>query len=182
MAGAERYVLALGTVEPRKDLPSLLAAFDAAAARLPDVRLVVAGPDGWGQPAFDDALARTVHRDRVVRVGWVEDPVRAALLSGAWAYAYPSLYEGFGFPPLEAMAVGVPVVATTAGALPEVLGDAARLVPPGDTDALAEALVALDDDAERAALVERGRRRVGRFSWDACADGLTALYRRAVGG
>ena len=180
LAGAERYILALGTIEPRKDLPSLLAAFDAVAADLPGVRLVVAGPDGWGTAAFEAALARTAHRRRVVRLGWVEDPDRAALLGGAWAYAYPSLYEGFGFPPLEAMAAGVPVVATTAGALPEVLGDAALLVAPGDRDALASALLQLDDGGTRAALVERGHRRAAAFSWDACAAGLVALYRRAA--
>ena len=180
LAGAERYVLALGTIEPRKDLPSLLAAFDAVAAALPDLRLVVAGPDGWGTSAFEDALARTAHRGRVVRLGWVEDPERGALLHGAWAYAYPSLYEGFGFPPLEAMAAGVPVVATTAGALPEVLGDAARMVEPGDVDALAAALLRLDDAGERTALVQRGHRRVAAFSWDDCAAGLVALYRRAM--
>ena len=180
LAGAERYILALGTVEPRKDLPSLVRAFDAVAPRLPDVRLVVAGPDGWGTNDYDAAVASMAHPDRVVRMGWVEDPQRASLLAGAWVYAYPSLYEGFGFPPLEAMAVDVPVVATTAGALPEVLGDAARLVPPGDVDALAEALLATEGEAERAALVERGRQRVARFSWDACAAGLAELYGRAA--
>jgi glycosyltransferase involved in cell wall biosynthesis len=181
LAGAERYVLALGTIEPRKNLPTLVAAFDVAAASLPDLRLVVAGPDGWGRDAYDAAVGRMAHRDRVVRLGWVEDPDRAALLSGAWAFAYPSLYEGFGFPPLEAMAVGVPVVASTAGALQEVLDGAAHLVDPTDVDGLAAALVDLDDDTARAALVERGRARVGAFSWDACAEGLCALYSRAAG-
>lgn len=176
------YVLALGTVEPRKDLPSLVRAFDALAAVHPDLSLVVAGPDGWGADAFAAAVAAAHHRDRVRRFGWVSPAEKAALLRGASVYAYPSRYEGFGFPPLEAMAVGVPVVATTAGALPEVLGDGALLVPPDDAEALAEALEqVLTDEPVRRGLVERGRRRVGEFDWTRCAAGLADVYRRAAG-
>lgn len=175
------YVLALGTVEPRKGLPDLVAAFDAVAGAHDDLRLVVAGPDGWGVQAFDAALARATHGRRVVRLGWLDDRRTAALLRGASVLAFPSLYEGFGFPPLEAMAAGVPVVATRAGALPEVLGDAACLVPAGDHVALAEALaLVLGDDEVRAGLVARGREQAARFSWEACAGGLLRLYRQAV--
>jgi glycosyltransferase involved in cell wall biosynthesis len=182
IAGTDRYVLALGTVEPRKDLPTLVAAFDAVAAGDGDLRLVVAGPDGWGVDAYQAAVDAAHHADRVVRLGWVEPPARAGLLAGASAFAYPSLYEGFGYPPLEAMSVGVPVVATTAGSLPEVLGDAAVLVAPRDTDALAGALAeVLTDAGVRDALVARGRERVARYSWDRCAEGLVAVYRDMAG-
>ena len=175
------YVLALGTVEPRKGLPGLVAAFDAIAAAHPGLRLVVAGPDGWGIEAYDAAVARSSHYARVVRLGYVDHRRAAALLRGATVLAFPSLYEGFGLPPLEAMACGVPVVATTAGALPEVLGDAACMVAPGDTDALAGALARLvDDDGYRAELVARGRANAGRFSWERCAAGLAGLYHQAV--
>jgi len=175
------YVLALGTIEPRKDLPSLVRAFDLVAASDPDLRLVVAGPDGWGVAAFDEAVAAASHRGRVVRLGWVGEPDRAALLAGARVFAYPSLYEGFGLPPLEAMAAGVPVVATSAGSLPEVVGDAAVLVPPGDVDELAAALGrVLTDDGLRAALAERGRARAGARSWDDAAADMAALYRDVV--
>ncbi len=183
LAGADRYLLALGTVEPRKDLPTLVRAFDRLAGDRTDLRLVVAGGDGWGG-AVDDLAAAVVaaeHGERVVRLGRVSDADRAALLRGAAAFAYPSRYEGFGLPPLEAMAAGTPVVATSVGALPEVVGDAGRLVPAGDPVALAEALAGvLDDDGERQRLVEAGRANLARFDWDRTVDGLVDLYRRAV--
>ncbi|CAN5240215.1 glycosyltransferase family 1 protein [soil metagenome] len=179
LAGGPRYVRALGAVEPRKDLPGLVRAFDAAAADDDDLRLVVAGPDGWDRGAFTAAVEAARHRTRLVRHGWVGGKARADLLAGASVFAYPSRYDGFGLPPLEAMAAGVPVVTTTAGALPETVGDAAVLVAPGDSDALAGALSrVLADEGLRTVLVERGRARARGFSWEACADGLVAVYER----
>lgn len=181
-AGAERYVLALSTIEPRKDFPSLVAAFDAVAAADPGLHLVVAGRDGWGTDAFATAVAAAHHRGRVVRLGYVGDEDRADLLAGAAVFAYPSLYEGFGLPPLEAMEAGVPVVATRAGALPEVLGDGALLVGPGDADALAGALSAvLGDESLARSLVTRGRERVGGYSWDRSAEQMAGLYHALAG-
>ena len=175
-----RYVLALGTVEPRKDLPTLVRAFDGLAAGQPDLRLVLAGPPGWGEGALAAAVGRAAHADRIVRPGWVDPVDAAALLAGAAVLAFPSLYEGFGFPPLQAMAVGVPVVATRVGALPEVLGDGAHLVPPSDADALAEAMaLVLSDDDVRAALVARGTLQASTYSWSACATGLASVYAAA---
>jgi glycosyltransferase involved in cell wall biosynthesis len=172
------YVLALGTAEPRKDLPTLVRAFDSVAGGHRDLKLVIAGPPGWGEQSLAAAIASCTHRSRIERLGWVSDAERAVLLSGAEVLAFPSLYEGFGLPPLEAMAEGVPVVAMAAGAVPEVVGDAALLVPVGDSDALAAAIVeVLGDAAERARLVEAGTRRVAEFTWQRCASGLAALYR-----
>jgi glycosyltransferase involved in cell wall biosynthesis len=172
------YVLSLGTVEPRKNLPSLVRAFDAVAAELDDVRLVIAGGDGWGAVALDETVTRAQHRARIVRLGYVDAGDRAALLRGAELLAYPSVYEGFGFPPLEAMSVGVPVVATDGGSLPEVVGDAAAVVPVGDDDALAGALLrVLGDSVRRATLVERGRAHAASFTWERCVGDLVTLYR-----
>ncbi|HEY6531475.1 MAG TPA: glycosyltransferase family 1 protein, partial [Acidimicrobiales bacterium] len=182
-AGAERFVLALGTLEPRKDIPSLVRAFDELAVDDPDLHLVLAGADGWGAEAVVEAIAATAAgaRRRIRRLGWVDDPDRSALLAGAAVFAYPSRYEGFGLPPLEALAAGTPVVATTVGALPEVLDDAAQWAPPGDADALAAALRSvLGDPARAQAIVSAGERRLDAFSWDRTADELVALYRRSA--
>ena len=176
-AGAGRYLLAVGTIEPRKNLPTLVAAFEAVAAGDPDVHLVLAGADAWGADELTAALARSAHRERVHRLGYVDAATRRDLLAGASVLAYPSRYEGFGFPPLEAMANDVPVVAAAAGAIPEVTGGAALLVDPSDVDGLAGALTeALTDDSTRARLVAAGRERVGRFSWATTAAELRALY------
>jgi glycosyltransferase involved in cell wall biosynthesis len=181
IAGADRYVLAIGTIEPRKNFPGLVRAFDTLAAHDPDVVLVVAGGRGWGADAFDAAVAAAHHRDRVRAPGYVSAEDRRDLLAGASVLAYPSHYEGFGIPPLEAMAVGVPVVATRAGAVPEVVGDAAWLVEVDDVDALASALHCVQtDEAVRSDLVARGHARHEAFSWASAVDQLVELYQTMV--
>jgi glycosyltransferase involved in cell wall biosynthesis len=178
LAGGDRYVLAMGTVEPRKGLPHLVRAFDVVARDDPTVRLVIAGGDGWGVEPVVAAIAAARASDRVVRLGYVSDADHAALLAGARVLAYPSLYEGFGHPPFEAMAAGVPVVTTTAGSLPEVVGDAALLVPPSDEAALADALHrVLTDDELRTTLIARGRVRAGAFPWSKAIPAFVDLYR-----
>jgi glycosyltransferase involved in cell wall biosynthesis len=175
------YVLAISTIEPRKDYPGLVRAFAEIATSHPGLRLVIAGAEGRGSPALDEAIVASGLGERIVRLGYVADVVRSSLLAGARALAYPSLYEGFGFPPLEAMAAGVPVVTTAGGALPEIVGDGAIVVPVRDTAALADALdQVLSDEAVRAALVQRGRAQAARYSWDACAAAMSDLYARAA--
>jgi glycosyltransferase involved in cell wall biosynthesis len=127
-------------------------------------------------------VAASPWRHRIVQLGYVDDEMARRALTGACVLAYPSVYEGFGFPPLEAMAVGVPVVTTSVGAIPEVVGDGAQLVPPGDVEALAGALARVLDEADlRHRLIEQGHARAAMFTWTACGEGLADLYAAAAG-
>ena len=140
----------------------LVAAFDLVAAADPDVVLVLAGQTGWGMAETERALAAARHADRIVRTGYLPDAAVPALLRQAAVVAYPALEEGFGLPALEALACGAPLVTTEGTAMAEMAGAAALLVPPGDVDALAEALGQARRRArarERRALgLARGRR------------------------
>ncbi len=177
------FILAIGTLEKRKNIPTLVDAFGRMATDHSGLRLVLAGADGDDRPAIDaalDALPASL-RTRVMRTNRVDAGVKQWLLSNARVLAYPSLDEGFGFPLLEAMQYGLPVVASNRGSIPEVAGDAALLVDPLDADGLAEALVrALTDTDERARLTADGHLRVDAFSWADTARRLTDLYRRLV--
>ena len=172
------YLLFTGTREPRKNLDRLLRAF--AQVRDLGLDLVVAGPAGWGS---EDLQARTVDLGIAGRVefpGYLSDPALAALLAGARAFVFPSLYEGFGLPPLEAMAAGVPVVAARAGSLPEVLGDAAFWCDPLDVESIAAAIrTAVTDHALRARAVAAGHARVAGYDWAETARLTLGAYRRA---
>jgi glycosyltransferase involved in cell wall biosynthesis len=181
--GTTRYILSVGTAEPRKDLPGLVRAFDEVAGDRPGLALVLAGPDGWGSQALASAVDASPFRARILRTGWVDAPALAALTERAAVLAYPSVYEGFGLPPLQAMAAGVAVVASRGGSIPEALGDAATLVDVGDRAALAGALAAVLDQPElRLDLVRRGAARAAQYTWARCAAGLDALYRDAAAG
>ena len=170
------FLLAVGTMEPRKNLPRLLAAFGEVTDELPDHFLVVAGPVGWGP-----ALRPTWDSVRVKLAGPVDDPVLQALYRSADGLAYPSLYEGFGLPVVEAMAHGLPVLTSDRSSLPEVAGDAAVLVDPLDRGAIAKGLVRLvTDSALRRRLADAGPRRAARFTWPATAAGTWAAYREVL--
>ncbi|HUR51580.1 MAG TPA: glycosyltransferase family 1 protein [Mycobacteriales bacterium] len=169
------YVLHAGTHEPRKGVPALVEAFLEGAAD--EWQLVLAGRPGWLSEPDKQRLDALVSAggDRVLRLGFVTDEELGALYAHASLFAYPSDYEGFGLPVLEAMVAGVPVLIADATAVVEVAGDAARVVGrgPGLADRLAEALKELTRDAAaRAALVEAGRRRAAGFSWDRTAAGV----------
>jgi glycosyltransferase involved in cell wall biosynthesis len=177
--GGCAFALALGTVEPRKDLPLLVRSFVQAASELDGLLLVIAGVDGWGADALQSELARVPQelRVRIIREPEVNDTRRASLLTHAHFVVYPSRYEGFGFPPLEAMTAGTPVIATIAGSLPEVLGDAAEFVPIGDVDSLSHAMIGLNrNPAKRTELVRLGAQRVERYTWAATGDRFAELY------
>jgi glycosyltransferase involved in cell wall biosynthesis len=175
------FVVAVGTIEPRKDLPTLVRAFARIAGRHPEVRLVIAGGDGWGTAALRDAVERSGVATRIVRPGYVDGESVAALYRRAAAVAYPSLEEGFGLPALEALSCGAPLVSTLGSAIEEVVGDAALLVLPGDTDALASALDAvLRDGALADSLRAAGPARARDATWARSADRHVDAYRVAL--
>lgn len=179
-----RYILAVGSELPRKDLPTLVRAFDLLGGKpgFADLELVLAGGPGPGTEALLRALAASPLRGRVRRLGYVPEADLAALLAGASVLAMPSRAEGFGLPPLEAMAHGVPVVAAAASSLPEVVGLVGLLVPPGDAAALATALArALDDAGLRSWAAGAGPRRAAAFTWARAAGEYAALYREVLG-
>lgn len=176
------FVLWLGTFEPRKNLARLVAAFGRIANDYPEHRLMLAGGDGVHRAAVDAVVASLPFnvRARILVLGYVDSATRTTLLRHAQVLAYPSIYEGFGFPVLEAMLAGTPVIAAQAGAIPEVAGDAALLVEPADVDAIAGALdVVLGDETLAARLVAAGTARTAAFSWDTAATAMTQLYERA---
>lgn len=171
------YLLWVGALEPRKDVPTLVAAFERLAAEVPHT-LVLVGPDAWGAEAIAERIAASPVRHRIVRTGWVSEDTKADLYRHADAFAYPSLAEGFGLPVLEALACATPTVTTTGSAPEEVAGDAALLVPPRDPDALASAIArALGDDAER--LRAAGPTRAAGFTWEATTAGTLAVWELA---
>jgi len=179
------FIVSVATLERRKNLPRLVEAFGLIAAEHPSVRLVLAGGDGDDRLAIDQAIDRlpTAHSHRVLLTGFIDDNVRSWLLRHAAVVAYPSLDEGFGFPLLDAMQAGTPIVASHAGSIPEIAGDAAVLVAPHDVEALATALLAvLADDALRSRLMLAGAVRHEQFTWQAASDGLAAVYHQLAGG
>jgi glycosyltransferase involved in cell wall biosynthesis len=177
------YVLALGTREPRKNLARLVEAFGLLHADRPDLALVLVGQDGPDRPNIDAAVAALPRSaaEQVLLTDWVSEDQRAGVLARACVLAYPSLDEGFGFPLLEAMQAGVPVVAAAAGAIPEVAADSALLVDPHDPIALATALAAATTDENVSArLIAAGHARLGAFSWSRSAEAFVALYGDAM--
>ena len=160
------YFLYLGTLQPRKNLVRVVEAFARLESLTANLHLVLVGKKGW---LYDDLFARVEAlglNDRVVFTGYIADDDKAPLLSGALALVYPSLYEGFGLPVLEAMACGIPVLTSNASSLPEVAGSAALLVDPLDVDAIADAMSRLINDVDlRNMLVEKGYAQIAEFSW-----------------
>lgn len=182
LRGADPYLLCVSNSYPHKDLPTAVEAFGSLLADIPH-RLVLVGQPRLGEPAVEAAIAALPQPGRVVRLRYVARRDLVALYQAADAFVFPSRYEGFGLPVLEAMKAGLPVVASRAGATPEVGGDAVRYAPPGDVAAFAAELrrVLFLPQEERAALTDAARRRAAGFSWDATARGTAAACLRLVG-
>ncbi|MFQ5944721.1 MAG: glycosyltransferase family 4 protein [Anaerolineae bacterium] len=176
-----RFFLSVGTLEPRKNYPALLAAYARARSSGLEHGLVVAGAEGWGYEAIYRAVERLGLQSSVQFLGFVPEADLPALYSLADAFLYPSLYEGFGLPPLEAMACGTPVLASNAPSLPEILGHAAQLLSPFDAEGWAAALGrAVEDQGLRAEMVRRGRARAAKFRWEDAADQVLEAYLRVA--
>lgn len=180
---ADGYVLFVGTLEPRKNLGALLDAWELVASTMPAVpRLRIAGGVRSGGEAWLERLTRPPLEDLVDYVGYVGSGDRRRLYEGARLLVLPSFHEGFGLPVLEAMALGIPVLTSNRGALPEVVGDAGLMVDPDDRRALADAIRALLLDEVRARdCALRGLQRAATFTWDAAARALYDAYTRILG-
>lgn len=173
------YVLFVGTVEPRKNLERLITAWQAIVpGDRGDTRLVIVGATGW---LVDEIMSRSAPADGIDFMGFVGDSELAHLMQGALAFVYPSLYEGFGLPVLEAMAQGIPVLTSDVGATREIANGAALLVDPASIDSIRQGLVRLlNDDALRVELSNRGIARAADFSWERTAADTLAALEKAV--
>lgn len=176
------YLLCLATLEPRKNLDRLITAFEdlpaALRARYP---LVLAGARGWRNAVIRSRIDRLEARGELRYLGYVPAEDRAPLYAGAHGFAYPALYEGFGLPPLEAMACGTPVMTSDRSAMPEVAGDAALRVDPEDVEAITASLQRLcEDEPLRERLAQAGPARAAGFTWRRCASETVAVYREAA--
>jgi glycosyltransferase involved in cell wall biosynthesis len=175
------YVLYVGTIEPRKNIPRALRAFARVAGSLPEHRFVLVGQRGWKYGEVVREANRPPIAGRVIMPGYVPEEDLPALYAEATAFVYPSLYEGFGLPVVEAMACGTPVITSRTSSLGEIAGEAALLVEPLDEAGLADALSrVLSDGRLRERLVAAGRRRAAEFSWERTGRETAAAYREAA--
>jgi glycosyltransferase involved in cell wall biosynthesis len=176
------FLLAVGSVQPRKNLGRLVEAFADVRRRHPDTHLVIVGPSGFRASALRETIAGHGVGDAVRLIGYVPEDDLAALYNAAVALVYPSVYEGFGLPVVEAMACGKPVIAANTSSLPEVAGNAALLVDPFDVSALASAMERLLADPRAADdLGTRGLAHVAQFSWQRTASTALAAFKSVRG-
>ncbi len=177
----EHFILFVGTLEPRKNLVKLIQAFSNIKSQLSNLKLVLVGGRGWADDEIFAAIEKLGLHEHVIWAGYAPADDLPLWYNSADVFAFPSLYEGFGMPLLEAMACGTPVVTSTAACLPEVAGDAALIVPPDDADALADALQrALTDRAVRQTLRANGLARAAAFTWEDTARRTAAVYRQTL--
>ncbi|MCB1070551.1 MAG: glycosyltransferase family 4 protein [Verrucomicrobia bacterium] len=169
------YLLTVGTLEPRKNIPFLVYLFESLDS---DIDLVIAGMKGWKTEPILHRIETSIRRNRIHYLDYVADEDLPALYTGAEAFLFPSLYEGFGFPPLEAMRCRTPVISSCTSSLPEVLGDAAILAEPYDVEAWLEAISkVLGDSAFRTTLKAAGEARAAQFTWSETARRTWDVYR-----
>ncbi len=177
----DRFVLNVGLMEPRKNLPALLRAFAKICGRFPDHRLVLVGRKGWMYDQVFQRIESLGLTDRVCFTGYVDGVDLPVIYSLAEVFVYPTFYEGFGLPVLEAMACGTPVISSAVSSVPEIAGDAGVLLSPDDDQGLAQALERLlSDDSERAWRSARGLELAGAFTWERTARLTWQVYQRVL--
>ena len=178
------YILSLSTLEPRKNIDHVIRCFAQLVEQesLPDLSLVLAGSLGWNyEPIFHEIAKFNKLRNRIIFTEYVADADMAPLYSDALAFVYPSFYEGFGLPPLEAMQCGTPVITSNTSSLPEVVGDAGIMLDPFDRDELCQSILAIYNDAAlQKELSTKSAEQAQRFSWERCAQQTVAAYRKAL--
>jgi glycosyltransferase involved in cell wall biosynthesis len=172
----KEYIAFVSTIEPRKNIETLLQAIEEVRKTHPTLELVVIGRPGWKS---DRVIRRMQKLPYVHYMGYADEETKRAILSGAKAFVYPSLYEGFGFPPLEAQRLGVPVIAGAHSSLPEVIGNSALLVDVLDVDSIARGITTvISDEPLRAQIIQAGKANVKRFTWEASARALLQILTR----
>lgn len=173
----KKFILAVGTLEPRKNFGTLIKSFVLIKAKLPDSKLVIVGKKGWKYSHIEEKLKEFKMTDDVIFPGYLSGEDLKKMYACATVFVFPSLYEGFGIPPLEAMACGCPVISSNVASLPEVVGDAGILIDPRNARRMADAVVSLiENDQVRNMLIERGLRRAEKFSWKASAEAALAVF------
>jgi glycosyltransferase involved in cell wall biosynthesis len=179
----DEFILFVGTVEPRKNLLTLVRAFEQILRRTSHrPQLVVAGAEGWLMDELFAFIKQSPISDRLLLTGYLDNDDLRALYSSCRVFVYPSIYEGFGFPPLEAMACGAPVIASDIPIFQDTLGSAARLVNPHDVEAIAATIVEmLEDEDQRRAISRRGLDQAAKFSWERTAQLTLEVYREVLG-
>jgi glycosyltransferase involved in cell wall biosynthesis len=171
------YLFTVGTIQPRKNYTRVIRALKILREHGYDLCLVIAGGKGWLEDEMYQTIRETAMGDYVHLIGFADETDLPALYSGAVCVPFPSLYEGFGFPVLESMACGTPVVTSNVSSLPEVAGDAALLVNPLDVEEIAHAIQRILDDSElRQTLIQRGLEQVKYFTWEQSARNLKQIY------
>jgi glycosyltransferase involved in cell wall biosynthesis len=178
------YILSLCTLEPRKNIESVIKGFVRIVQQenIPDLNLVLGGAKGWlFDKIFDELEASSTIKERIIVTGYLADDDLASVYSDALAFVYPSFYEGFGLPPLEAMQCGTPVITSNTSSLPEVVGDAGIMVEPTDLDALCQAMLTIyKNSSVREQMVQKSLERASKFSWERCAGETLKAYKTSL--
>jgi alpha-1,3-rhamnosyl/mannosyltransferase len=179
---SDAYALSVAAFEPRKKISELIAAWSRLPSKLRGrYPLVLAGAAGWQNEDLHQQILSAESEGWLKHLGFVDDRLLPQLYAGARLFVYPSIYEGFGLPPVEAMASGTPVIVSNRSCLPEVCGEAARYIDPADPDAFTAAIEeSLTDDEWRTEMIPRGLERARMYSWDRCIENTVAIYRKAM--